>query len=104
MSAEHARARGVGAAARGPERRRRVGRGASAQLGAGLAARVAPARLGPHPVRAGPCLRASRWHVRIPILQYDTKYLRLPLHQVSLWQSASPIAAALIPLVSTTRT
>ena len=106
MRADDAGAGGVGAAARGPERRRRAGRGASAQLGARLAARIAPARLGPHPVRAGPRLRAPCWHVRIAYTvtgwtRNINLRLRLPpptptINLLPLW----PIIAALIPSVS----
>ena len=78
LRAERAGAGGGYAATRGPERRRRAGRGARAQRGARLAPRVAPARLGPHPVRAGPRLRAPRRHVRlriaIPIRILVTQY------------------------------
>lgn len=54
----------VGAAASRPERHSGVGLRASAQLSAGLAARLSAARLGPHPVHFGPLLRPPRWHVR----------------------------------------
>lgn len=65
--AEHTGARGVDASASRPERRGGVGLRACAQFGARLTPRLAPARLGPHPIRAGTLVRAPRWHVSFVI-------------------------------------